>query len=157
MADRPLPVSLRPQLAFLIRLLASPHEGERLGAVAALGRKLRAVGLDFNDLGDYVERTGATPSRLVDPSPPPSPPPARPRSRRAQTWKPPVHVALSHEDRAALLKTIVEAIADPQLKGWGRWELLQLFDRLERGELPPTRRMIERAEGIIAGLERATA
>jgi len=44
------------RLARLIRLLATDRDGERLGAVAALDRALRAGGHDWHDLADAVER-----------------------------------------------------------------------------------------------------
>ena len=44
------------RLARLVRLLATDRDGERLAAVAALGRTLKAAGHDWHDLADAVER-----------------------------------------------------------------------------------------------------
>ncbi len=57
-------LAVRPVLAKLVRLLASDSDGEALGAVRALGRALRANGLDFHDLAREIE-TPAAPSSDV--------------------------------------------------------------------------------------------
>jgi hypothetical protein len=50
-------LSTRKNLANLIRLLGSDREGERLGSVHALDRKLKALGGDFHTLADLIEQT----------------------------------------------------------------------------------------------------
>ena len=47
---RPLPPSVRERLAKLLLMLSSPHDGERIGAVAAIERLLKSAGLDWHDL-----------------------------------------------------------------------------------------------------------
>ena len=42
--------SIAPRLGALIRVLASPQDGEALGAARAIGRVLTSAGLDFHDL-----------------------------------------------------------------------------------------------------------
>jgi hypothetical protein len=59
--NRPLPPKVREKLGKLMPLLASKHDGERVGVVAAIERVLRAAGLDWHDL------TGA----ITTPPPPP--------------------------------------------------------------------------------------
>jgi hypothetical protein len=44
------------RLAQLVRLLGTDKDGERLAAVAAMDRALRAGGHDWHDLADAVER-----------------------------------------------------------------------------------------------------
>jgi len=44
------------RLAQLVRLLASDREGERMAAVAAIGRALKGEGHDWHDLAAAVER-----------------------------------------------------------------------------------------------------
>lgn len=45
-----------PQLPAVVRMLASPHDGEVLAAVAALRRLLTSKGADINDLADLLAR-----------------------------------------------------------------------------------------------------
>lgn len=144
---RPLPASILPPLAFLIRLLGSRKDAEALGAARAIGRQLAGVGLGFDDLAAHVERAGARQAETPQPSPA-----ARPRPRRAESYTPPVYVALPCEEREALLSALAGALADPRLEGWPRRDLAALVDRLERGDLPPTRKMLDRAERAVAGL-----
>ena len=150
--SRPLPGSIRPVLGYLVGLLGSDRDAEALGAARAIERKLVAAGLDFHDLAAVVAGT-APAVRDITPSPAA---PARPRSRRAEMWKPPVHVHLDQEQRSTLLLTLAKAIDDDRLGRWQRHELRALVDRVERGEKPPTRRMLERAEEIVAAMEGAT-
>ena len=51
--------SIAPRLGALIRVLASPQDGEALGAARAIGRVLTSAGLDFHDLAARIERTTA--------------------------------------------------------------------------------------------------
>ncbi len=44
------------RLSQLIRLLGSDRDGERLAAVAAIDRSLRAAGFDWHTLADAIER-----------------------------------------------------------------------------------------------------
>jgi hypothetical protein len=46
--------AMAPRLRRLILLLASPHDGEALGATRAIGRFLDSAGLDFHALADAI-------------------------------------------------------------------------------------------------------
>lgn len=59
---------LRAKLAKLIRMLASPREGEVLAAARAIQRMLATEGADLHDLADVL--TGARPERRSTPSKP---------------------------------------------------------------------------------------
>jgi hypothetical protein len=48
-STRPLPPEVRAKLAKLVPLFASDLEGERVGALAAIERVLKASGLDWHD------------------------------------------------------------------------------------------------------------
>lgn len=48
-STRPLPPEVRAKLAKLVPLFASDLEGERIGALAAIERVLKASGLDWHD------------------------------------------------------------------------------------------------------------
>ena len=50
----PIASSSLPRIDRLIRLLSSPVEGERLGAVHALERVLKADGATFHDLAEHI-------------------------------------------------------------------------------------------------------
>lgn len=147
--SRAIPESLRPQIGFLVRLLGARSDTAALGAARALGRKLCGAGCDFDDLAAHIERVTAKSDET-----PRQPPPPKSRSNRAKAWTPPVHVNLDDEARAALLATLAGALADPRLKGWGRWEIGKLVERVERRDPAPTRRMLDRVERIVADLRR---
>jgi hypothetical protein len=51
---KPAPSLKKEQLARLIRLLSSPVDGERLGAVCGIERILRSAGLSFHELAAAV-------------------------------------------------------------------------------------------------------
>jgi hypothetical protein len=53
----------KERLCNLIRLLSTPIDGERLGAVHGIDRILKAAGLTFHDLASAVQRSSLT----VDP------------------------------------------------------------------------------------------
>jgi hypothetical protein len=65
------------KVAKLLRLLASNHDGEVLGAVCALKRTLAAGGADLNDMAAAIA-TGLTPR-----------PPAKPKQQQPTRWAPP--------------------------------------------------------------------
>lgn len=48
-------LAIAPRIGKCLRLLASPADGEKLAAIAALDRTLKAVALDFNDLAKAAE------------------------------------------------------------------------------------------------------
>ena len=49
------------RLGQMILLLASPHDGEKLAACAAILRTLAAAGLDLHALTDFLRRAAAPP------------------------------------------------------------------------------------------------
>ena len=147
--SRPVPYSIRPTLGYLVGRLASPKDAEALGAVRAIGRQLAAAGCSFGDLAVLVEGTPPPALRQVV-SNCPSP---RPRSSRAEAWRPPVYVQLDPDQRASLVASLADALADPRLKGWKRVELDVLVERLERSDKPPTLRMVQRARGTLAEMQ----
>lgn len=51
-----LPATILPRVGQLIRMFASPHDGEALNACRAVGRVLQANGATFSDLAEIVER-----------------------------------------------------------------------------------------------------
>lgn len=59
--NRPLPPEVREKLGKLMPLLASNHDGERVGVVAAIERVLRAAGLDWHDLTGAITMPPPTP------------------------------------------------------------------------------------------------
>ncbi len=144
--SRALPQSVRPVLGFLIPLLGSDRDGEALGAARAIGRKLAAVGLDLHDLAAVI--AGAAPAAVDVADPPPAQP--RPRRRKAPT----VYVDLAPDRRAALREALADAMSDPRVRGWARYDVAALVERLDDPERRPTRNAIERAEAILAELRR---
>src|SRR6478735_6120632 len=51
---RPLPPAVRDKLGKLLSMLSSDHDGERVGAVAAIERTLRSNGCDWHDLAASI-------------------------------------------------------------------------------------------------------
>jgi hypothetical protein len=51
---RPLPSAVRDKLGKLLPMLSSDHDGERVGAVAAIERTLRSSGCDWHDLAASI-------------------------------------------------------------------------------------------------------
>jgi hypothetical protein len=49
--------SIAPRIGALIRLLASPQDGEVVAAARALGRVLKGVNSDFHELAERIEKT----------------------------------------------------------------------------------------------------
>jgi len=60
---RPLPPAVRDKLGKLVPMLSSDHDGERVGAVAAIERTLRSNGCDWHDLAASI----ATPAPVREP------------------------------------------------------------------------------------------
>ena len=72
MPSASVPVTVAPRIAALVRLLASPADGEALNAARALGRTLSNAGLDFHTLAALVEHptvSPPTPPYQSDPRP----------------------------------------------------------------------------------------
>jgi hypothetical protein len=51
---RPLPPAVRDKLGKLLPMLSSDHDGERVGAVAAIDRVLRSNNCDWHDLAASI-------------------------------------------------------------------------------------------------------
>ena len=58
---RPLPPEVRDKLGKLLPLLSSEHDGERVGAVAAIERVLKSNDRDLHDLVATDHHTGTSP------------------------------------------------------------------------------------------------
>jgi hypothetical protein len=86
---RPLPPAVRDRIGKLLPMLSSDHDGERAGAVAAIGRVLTGAGYDWHDL------TG-----LLTASPPPPPP------RRAPTPEEDTSMAMLDHELVGLIKAL---------------------------------------------------
>jgi hypothetical protein len=71
---RPLPPAVRDKLGRLLPMLSSNHDGERVGAVAAIERVLKSNNCDWHDLAASI--TGPAPAR--------EPPRSRPQSRTTE-------------------------------------------------------------------------
>ena len=61
MPSASVPVTVAPRIAALVRMLASPADGEALNAARALGRTLSSAGLDFHPLASLVEHPIVSP------------------------------------------------------------------------------------------------
>ena len=57
---RPLPPAVRDKLGRLLPMLSSNHDGERVGAVAAIERVLRSSNCDWHDLAASIAAPAAT-------------------------------------------------------------------------------------------------
>ena len=54
---RPLPSAVRDKLGKLLPMLSSDHDGERVGAVAAIERVLKSNNCDWHDLAAMLTTT----------------------------------------------------------------------------------------------------
>ena len=58
---RPLPPAVRDKLGKLLPMLSSDHDGERVGAVAAIERVLKSNNCDWHDLAASIGSPAARP------------------------------------------------------------------------------------------------
>jgi hypothetical protein len=65
---RPLPPEVRAKLGKVLPLLSSNHEGERVGAVAAIERILKAAGLDWHDFTGWMTTAAPAPLKWSPPA-----------------------------------------------------------------------------------------
>ena len=75
MLDRTSIGTVAPRLAQLVRMLASPIDGEALSAARALGRALAGAKLDFHDLASLIEDAAVPFAYAPRPSSRPAPSP----------------------------------------------------------------------------------
>ena len=65
---RPLPSAVRDKLGKLLPMLSSDHDGERVGAVAAIERVLKSHDRDWHDLAASIGHQRPPVSRRGDAS-----------------------------------------------------------------------------------------
>jgi hypothetical protein len=70
---KPLPPEVREKLIKVLPMLSSNHEGEQLGAIAAIKRVLQAAGLDWHDFTAWTTAAAPSPPPRNEWSPPPPP------------------------------------------------------------------------------------
>jgi hypothetical protein len=129
-----LPRDLRPRLARLIPLLASPVSGEVLAAASALERTLASAGLTLHDLAAAApEPTAGGPARSSADAP------AERTARAPADWKTALHECLT---------------ATARLGPKDRDFLMSLAEQASRGRAPTDRKAPWLAE-IHARIRRA--
>jgi hypothetical protein len=65
---RPLPLTVRDKLGKLLPMLSSDHDGERVGAVAAIERVLKNHGRDWHDLAAVLVANSVSRERPQPPA-----------------------------------------------------------------------------------------
>ncbi|RYB01416.1 hypothetical protein D3272_26180 [Lichenibacterium ramalinae] len=105
-----LPPTILPKVGALLRMLASPADGEALNAARALSRALGGVGLDINDLADVVEHPPAPMVLYREAAPV-----RRPRAPRTSS---PGSVELTATRRRQVIDALSRASARGALSDW---------------------------------------
>jgi hypothetical protein len=125
---RPLPTAVREKLGKLVPLLSSNQDGERVGAVAAIERVLKAAGYDWHDLTGLITSPPA-----AAPSPPPPHRPADPQDDLGVSMLDHELVSLVEALRAARRFTArSEEFLDSMLERAGRFDVVHLSPKQKR-------------------------
>jgi hypothetical protein len=124
---RSLPPAVREKLGKLVPLLSSNHDGERVGAVAAIERVLKSNGFDWHDLTGLITSPAA-----ATPSPPPHHP-ADPQDDLGVSMLDHELVSLVEALRAARRFTArSEEFLDSMLARAGRFDVVHLSPKQKR-------------------------
>ena len=140
-----IPTTIAPRIGSLLRMLASPADGEALNAARALGRTLGGAGLDLNDLAEIVER-GPAPVPLYRDPPTPARRPRRPNADRG-------HIDWSPSYRREVRETLEHGLVRLSFNEWEREFITSIIARLRdpRGRL--TFRQAEVIDRLVAKIE----
>ena len=126
---RPLPAAVREKLGKLLPMLSSSHNGERVGAVAAIERVLRSNGFDWHDLTGLI----TAPPAATPPPPPQQPRPADTEDDIGMSMLDHELVSLVEALRAARRFTArSEEFLDSMLERAGRFEVVHLSAKQKR-------------------------
>lgn len=123
-------VSVADKLGKLIPLLASPLDGEALGAARGIGRVLSGAGLTFHDLVAALDFENSRPAEPQPRRPKAPPKPSRSQLFNVATWIVKNPEASADEQRAAntVLWRLSSSTDDLDLSAIAR--LLRAHDRL---------------------------
>jgi hypothetical protein len=125
---RPLSAAVREKLGKLLPMLSSNHNGERVGAVAAIERVLRSNGFDWHDLTGLITSPPA-----AAPSPPPPRRPTDPQDDLGVSMLDHELVSLVEALRAARRFTArSEEFLDSMLERAGRFDVVHLSPKQKR-------------------------
>jgi hypothetical protein len=125
---RPLPAAVREKLGKLLPMLSSNHNGERVGAVAAIERVLKSNGFDWHDLTGLITSPAA-----AAPSPPPPHRPVDPQDDLGVSMLDHELVSLVEALRAARRFTArSEEFLDSMLERAGRFDVVHLSPKQKR-------------------------
>ena len=126
---RPLPAAVREKLGKLLPMLSSSHNGERVGAVAAIERVLKSNGFDWHDLTGLI----TAPPAGASPPPPRQPRPANTEDDIGMSMLDHELVAPVEALRAARRFTArSEEFLDSMLERAGRFDVVRLSPKQKR-------------------------
>ena len=126
---RPLPAAVREKLGKLLPMLSSSHNGERVGAVAAIERVLRSNGFDWHDLTGLI---------TSPPAGAPSPPPRQPHPASSEDD---LGVSMLDHELVSLVEALraarrftarSEEFLDSMLERAGRFDVVHLSPKQKR-------------------------
>lgn len=145
MATVCIPIAVAPRIAALVRMLASPVDGEALSAARAIGRTLVGAGVDFHALAEVIERGPDLMPIYRDP-PAPMRRPRKPTADRGHIDWPPSH-------RRDVRETLEHGLARLSFSEWERDFITNIIARLRdpRGRL--TFRQAEVVDRLVAKVE----
>jgi hypothetical protein len=128
-STRPLPPVVREKLGKLVPMLSSNQDGERVGAVAAIERVLKAAGLDWHDFTGWVT------------APPPAPPPPPPRQPHPANSEDELGMSMLDHELVSLVEALrasrrftarSEEFLDSLLERAGRFDVVHLSPKQKR-------------------------
>jgi hypothetical protein len=126
---RPLPPAVREKLGKLVPLLSSNHNGERVGALAAIERVLKSAGLDWHDFTGWIT------------APPPAAPPPPPRQPRTADPEEELGMSMLDHELVSLVEALrasrrftarSEEFLDSLLERAGRFDVVHLSPKQKR-------------------------
>ncbi|RYC29640.1 hypothetical protein D3273_22780 [Lichenibacterium minor] len=130
-----IPPSALPRIGALLRMMASPVDGEALNATRALGRTLQGAGVDWHALADAVEH----------PIPPPMP---LRRPRRAMPDQ--GHIKWTPSYRHEVRVTLEHGLSRLNLTSWERQFVTDIIARLRDPHGRLTFRQAEIVDRLVA-------
>ncbi|RYC31394.1 hypothetical protein D3273_13475 [Lichenibacterium minor] len=133
-----IPPAVLPRIGALLRMMASPVDGEALNAARALGRTLQGAGVDWHALADAVEHPTSSPTPL-----------RRPRRSKPDHG----HIDWTPAYRREVRGTLERGLFRLSLTPWERQFTTDIIARLRdpRGRL--TFRQAEVVDRLVAKIE----
>ena len=139
-----LPPAIAPRVGALLRMMASPIDGEALGAARAIDRTLKGAGVDWHALADVVERPVV--AVVVERR---EPAPRRAKRNRAAR---PGDIDLDFMRRRSVVEALRRGLAGNRLSGWETEFATSILSRMQCGRGRLTERQGETLSRLLQKL-----